>query len=99
LCLGVAFLLDRDGLYVRYRCLTQAVTLSSCFEDKPIDFVADIVDGVRYEGNTSNEIDRFIFFLGAYEKPILYFFRDAMASAYANQGIFLDGFRDDNRYE
>lgn len=43
-----------------------------------------------YEGNTGNYIDQEIFLNGAFEKPILFFLRDVMQSAYGNQGIFLD---------
>lgn len=35
-------------------------------------------------------VDLHILYYGAYEKPILYFLRDVMKSAYADQGIFLD---------
>jgi FkbM family methyltransferase len=45
---------------------------------------------MRYEGNTGNEVDKNIFFYGAHEKPILFFLRDVMTSAYSGQGVFLD---------
>ncbi len=45
---------------------------------------------MRYQGNTGNYIDSHIFFYGAFEKPILFFLRDIMKSAYSNQGVFLD---------
>jgi FkbM family methyltransferase len=53
------------------------------------DFEADL-EGARYFGHTGSMVDLHILYYGAYEKPILYFLRDVMKSAYADQGIFLD---------
>jgi FkbM family methyltransferase len=88
-CVVSLYLIDREQFYFNYRCWRQAATLSSCFRQGHFDFVADL-DGARYEGNTGNLVDGHIFFYGAHEKPILYFLRDTMKSAYSNQGIFLD---------
>jgi FkbM family methyltransferase len=88
-CLTALYIVDRKLFYSNYRCWQQAVRLSSCFRGGEFDFVAD-VNGARYEGRTGNYIDNHVFFYGAYEKPILYFLRDTMKSAYSNQGIFLD---------
>ena len=88
-CLTSLYIVDRERFYWNYRCWQQAVTLSSCFRGGEFDFVADR-NGARYEGKTGNFIDNHVFFFGAYEKPILYFLRDTMKSAYSNQGIFLD---------
>jgi len=72
-----------------YRCWGTATHLSACYSKKDFDFTAQI-NGLRYEGNTGNEVDKGIFFYGAFEKPILYFLRDIMTSAYSGQGVFLD---------
>lgn len=56
---------------------------------KEFDFTTDFY-GMRYEGNVKNGIDREVLFLGAYEKPVLYFMRDVMKLIYSNQGVFLD---------
>jgi FkbM family methyltransferase len=89
LCFGYTFLSNRDGLHATYRCWRYAVSVVSCFGDKPFDFTADI-DGIQYEGNTGNYIDASILYLGAYEKDILYFLRDTMMSAYSGRGVFVD---------
>jgi FkbM family methyltransferase len=88
-CVVSLYLIDRERFYFNYRCWQQAVTLSSCFRQGHFDFVTDI-DGARYEGNTGNFVDSHIFFFGAFEKPVLYFLRDTMKSAYSNNGVFLD---------
>lgn len=88
-CVASFYLTDRHRFFWNYRCWQQAVTVSSCFRHGPFDFAADI-NGARYEGNTGNYVDRHILFYGAFEKPILYFLRDIMTSAYSNQGVFLD---------
>jgi FkbM family methyltransferase len=88
-CIGVLYVIDREKFYYNYRCWQRAAKLSSCFRPGHFDFVVDL-NGVRYEGNTGNFIDTHIFFYGAYEKSILFFLRDTMASAYGSQGIFLD---------
>jgi len=88
-CFGYTFLFARSRLHESYLCWRYAVSFASCFSDKPFDFVSDI-DGIRYEGHTGNYIDASILYLGAYEKPILYFLRDTMKNAYAGDGVFLD---------
>lgn len=57
--------------------------------DRPIDFTIDLY-GVKYVGNTSNFIDAHIYFLGAYEKPSLFFLRDFMKARYGGNSVFLD---------
>ena len=89
LCFGYTFLFDRSRLYGTYRCWRYAVSFVSCFSDEPFDFVANI-DGIQYEGNTRNYIDRLILYLGAYEKDILFFLRDIMTAAYSERGVFID---------
>jgi FkbM family methyltransferase len=88
-CVVSLHLIDRERFYFNYRCWQQAVTLSSCFRHGHFDFVADL-DGIRYEGNTGNFVDSYIFFYGAFERPVLYFLRDTMKSADSDHGVFLD---------
>ena len=82
-------LTDRDRLQRTYLCFKQSTSIAACYSGKSIDFVADI-DGIKYEGNLSNGIDKDIFYFGAYEKPLLYLLRDIMHSVYANKGTFID---------
>ncbi len=49
------------------------------------DFVVDFY-GLRYRGNTSSFLDSRVLEYGAYEKPILYFMRDASSDS----GTFVD---------
>jgi FkbM family methyltransferase len=72
-----------------YRCWKNATSTSACYIGGTHDFTVEI-NGVRYEGNTGNYIDKSIFYYGAYEKPVLFFLRDIMTSAYSDQGVFLD---------
>jgi FkbM family methyltransferase len=88
-CATAFYIFDRDRFLWNYRCWQQAVTLASCVRGGHFDFAASL-NGARYQGNTGNYIDSHIFFYGAFEKPILYFLRDMMKSAYSNQGVFLD---------
>ncbi len=88
-CIATLYGADRDRFYWQYRCWQRAVALSSCFQRGHFDFEADL-NGARYQGTTGNFVDRHIFFYGAFEKPVLYFLRDVMKSAYSNQGVFLD---------
>jgi len=88
-CLTGLYIVDRQRFYWNYRCWQQAITLSSCFGSGHFDFEVDL-NGARYQGNTGNFIDINILYYGAYEKPTLFFLRDAMTSAYSNQGVFLD---------
>ena len=46
--------------------------------------------GLQYKGNTGNYIDKHIYYFDAYEKPILFFMRDAMRGLDAEKGVFLD---------
>jgi FkbM family methyltransferase len=89
LCFSYTFLFARSRLDGNYRCWRYAVSFVSCFGDKAFDFIADI-DGIQYEGNTGNYIDASILYLGAYEKDILFFLRDAMTAAYSGRGVFID---------
>lgn len=89
ICSTYFYFTQRDRLYWVYTCIRQAPNISSCFTDDNFDFTADLF-GMRYEGNTGNYIDRHIFYLGAYEKPLLFLIRDIMKSAFANQGVFID---------
>jgi FkbM family methyltransferase len=87
--LGYLYVTDPGRLRQIYLCVTQAKSIPACYRGGNIDFVANI-DGILYEGNLGNSIDNDIFYHGAYEKHILYFLRDVMRVAYANQGTFLD---------
>jgi FkbM family methyltransferase len=83
------YLTDYDGLRRTYLCWKQATSIAACYRGDSVDFVVNI-DGIRYEGNLHNGIDSDIFYYGAYEKPILFFLRDVMRAAYADQGTFID---------
>jgi FkbM family methyltransferase len=89
LCFSYTFLFARSRLDGTYRCWRYAVSIVSCFINKPFDFISDL-DGVRYQGNTGNYIDAAILYRGAYEKDILFFLRDAMTAAYSGRGVFVD---------
>ena len=89
ICAAILYAYDRDRFYSNYRCWRLAVTPSVCLKGGTFDFDADLY-GSRYRGNTANYVDRHIFFYGAFEKPILFFLRDVMSSAYSNRGVFLD---------
>ena len=88
-CFGSYFITHRDEGYWLYRCVRQANTIVSCFSGDSFDFTTDFF-GMRYEGNSGNYIDRRIFYVGAYEKPMLFLLRDIMGTAFANQGVFID---------
>lgn len=88
LCFGYTFVFARGRLHESYLCWRYAVSVASCFSNKPFDFVSDL-DGVRYEGNTGNYIDASILYLGAFEKDILYFLRDSMIAT-QERGVFVD---------
>lgn len=87
--LGYYYFFDFPQFSLMLRCWQSATTISACYDNKHFDFTADI-NGARYEGNTGNYIDKHIFYYGAYEKPVLFFLRDIMTSAYSGQGVFLD---------
>lgn len=88
-CLSYLYVFEYDRLSWNVKCWKYATSLSACYRGDEFDFAIDL-NGVRYEGNTGNFIDRHIFYFGAYEKPVLFFLRDVMKSAYSNQGVFLD---------
>jgi len=46
--------------------------------------------GIRYEGNLNNNIDFNIYFYGAFEKPLLFFLRDALAALQKSDSVFVD---------
>ena len=83
------YVFDYARLSLINRCWTQTTSISACYQGKDFDFTVDL-NGVRYQGNTGNYIDKHIFYYGAYEKPVLFFLRDIMTSAYSDQGVFLD---------
>ena len=87
--LSYFYFFDYSQFSLMYRCWESATNVSACYRDKNFDFTAEI-NGARYEGNTGNFIDKNIFFYGAYEKPVLFFLRDILTSAYSGQGVFLD---------
>jgi hypothetical protein len=87
--LSYFYFFDYSQFSLMYRCWESATNVSGCYRDKNFDFTAEI-NGARYEGNTGNFIDKNIFFYGAYEKPVLFFLRDILTSAYSGQGVFLD---------
>jgi FkbM family methyltransferase len=59
---------------------------------KPIrnaEFETDFY-GMRYRGNTHNELDLIVLFLGAWEKYMLYFMRDTLTALAGHDGVFVD---------
>jgi FkbM family methyltransferase len=46
--------------------------------------------GLQYQGNLNNNIDFQIHFYGAFEKPLLFFLRDALAALGKPQSVFVD---------
>ena len=46
--------------------------------------------GLRYQGNLNNNIEFSIFHYGAFEKPLLFFLRDAMQAISPEHGVFCD---------
>ncbi len=86
---ALLWMTDSQQFHHAYLCWKQAVSLTACYHDGPIDFVVDI-DGFKYEGSAGNFIDNQIFVYGAYEKPNLLLLRDLMCSASAGQGTFID---------
>jgi FkbM family methyltransferase len=89
ICLALFYVSDRTRFHWTFRCWQLAVTPSSCLKGGHFDFEANI-DGSRYMGSTEDYLDRHILIYGAYEKPILFFLRDVMASAHSLRGVFLD---------
>lgn len=53
------------------------------------EFTTDFF-GLEYDGNLSNNIDFAIYFYGAFEKPLLYFMRDALDAIAGHEGVFVD---------
>jgi FkbM family methyltransferase len=80
---------DSQQFHRAYLCWKQAVSLTACYHDGPIDFVVDI-DGFKYEGIAGNFIDNQIFVYGAYEKPNLFLLRDLIRSVAGGEGTFID---------
>lgn len=78
-------LVDPQSGYRLRRCLPAAHPWYACFGSAPFDFTSD-VDGLVYQGNTRNGIDREILFRGAYERHVLHFLRDAVSRG----GVFVD---------
>ncbi len=89
LCFTGLYFYDYDKFYWLYRCFRYAPSGASCSNPTDHDFTVDFY-GMKYMGNTQNLIDRSILFVGAYEKPILYFMRDVMNSIYGGNGAFVD---------
>lgn len=71
------------------RCLRAARPWYACFVSRSFNFTSDFY-GMAYEGNISNSVDQIVLEYGAYEKPVLYFFRDVMLSLYPGTGVFVD---------
>lgn len=46
--------------------------------------------GLTYQGDLSNSIDYHVYYYGAFEKPILFFLRDALKATCPDDGVFLD---------
>lgn len=78
-------LVDPHSAYRVGRCLPAAHPWYACFGSAPFDFTSD-VDGLVYQGNTRNGIDREILFRGAYERHVLHFLRDTVSRG----GVFVD---------
>ena len=77
-------------LYKTYRCLQGAKHWYACLNERQnVEFKTDYY-GLQYDGNTTDFIDSFVLYYGAWDKPILHFMKDVMQSIYANQGVFLD---------
>jgi FkbM family methyltransferase len=80
----------REGLYKTYRCLQGAKHWPACLKDRRnVEFKTDYY-GFQYDGNTRDDIDAFVLYYGAWDKPMLHFMKDVMQSIYANRGVFLD---------
>ncbi|MEE4144284.1 MAG: FkbM family methyltransferase [Halieaceae bacterium] len=54
-----------------------------------IPFATDFF-GLRYQGNLNNNIDFNIYFYGAFEKPLLFFLRDARNRLRVEKPVFVD---------
>ena len=80
---------ENQKLYQTSRCLTGAKHWYSCYFEKSFDYTTDFY-GFKYSGNTRNQVDAFVLYYGAWEKPKLTFLRDVMTTVYSNQGVFLD---------
>ena len=46
--------------------------------------------GLHYEGKLTNNVDAAIYFLGAFEKPLLHFMEDTLRALAPAQGVFVD---------
>lgn len=56
---------------------------------RQVDFVTDFY-GMRYHGNTRNELDLMVLYVGAWEKYLLHFLRDSVTSLAGENGVFVD---------
>lgn len=83
------YFFDYPRFSLMYGCWKNATNLSDCYLGRNHDFTVEL-NGLLYEGNTGNVIDNSILSYGAFEKPVLFFLRDIMNSAYSEQGVFLD---------
>jgi len=88
-CLTYLHFYEYSQLSLIYRCSRQALNISAFYTKQDFDFRVSL-NGLTYEGNTNNYIDKNIFQYGAFEKPVLFFLADVMTSAYSDQGVFLD---------
>ena len=52
-------------------------------------FVKDFF-GLKYQGNLNNSIEASIYFYGAFEKPLLFFLRDALKAITDDRTVFMD---------
>ena len=52
-------------------------------------FVKDFF-GLKYQGNLNNSIEASIYFYGAFEKPLLFFLRDALNAGTNEKSMFID---------
>ena len=86
----VVLTLMLGALVVHYRGLLQAgpVELQS-LSNRNISFETDFY-GLRYRGLSSNLIDAFILYYGAYEKPVLYWLQDTTELLQDGSLVFVD---------
>jgi FkbM family methyltransferase len=88
LCLSFFYAESKRAFYMTTRCVGVADPWYACFS-RQTDFAVDFY-GMKYAGNTENYIDNAVLWLGAYEKPALYFLKDVIQSVYSREGVFLD---------
>lgn len=56
----------------------------------PDDTFTQLFYGLQYEGRLNNNVDAAIYFLGAFEKPLLHFMEDTLRVLATAQGVFVD---------